>query len=315
MLSLKQFLAESIRQGLPHISKMDHKQLGGLLKGGKIHFDKTTEKTDGTSFLAGHDEHGFYTQSTGSGNEKMRNAQDHVARGARRAIEMGKPHDPFMHNNFADTHRALENNKGIRQGLERAAKRHGGEAKLRGELFHHAVSRESDTVPGQHKYVGTSYDKAKLGAHGKKLGSLVVHTELPDNHWVNHDEIRTHSDDHLGFEHDKIHHEIPHLDVSDLAKKHAKLNHNLLGSRTIPSNKEAKTAEVSKHEAIATEVSNRVDAHMQKHGVQPKFGGETEGLVVHPSKNADAPRFKVTSSGFRDFKKAGASLDTLRGKK
>jgi hypothetical protein len=314
MLRYKNFLAESIRQGLPHISKMDHKQLGGLLKGGKIHFDKTTEKTDGTSFLAGHDEHGFYTQSTGSGNERMRQPADYVARGARRAIETGKPHDPFMHNNFAQAHDALQSNKGITGHLARAHARHGS-AQIRGELFHNAVSRDSDTTPGEHMYVGTSYDKKKLNAHGKKVGSFVVHSELPDNHHVNHDELRTHSDDHMGFEHDIIHHETPHLNVSDLAKKHAALNHDLLGSRTIPSNKEAKMKEVAKHEAIAQAVSDRVDAHLQKHGAQPKFGSGSEGLVVHPSQNPEAPRFKATSSAFRTFKKAGASLDTLRGKK
>lgn len=315
MLRYKNFLTESIRQGLPHISKMDHKQLSGLLKGGKIHFDKTTEKTDGTSFLAGHDEYGFYTQSTGSGNEKMRRASDHVARGARRAVEMGKPHDPFMHNNFAQVHQALENNPQFQETLKSAAAKHGGHAVIRGELFHHAVARESDTVSGQHKYVGTSYDQKKLGAQGKQVGSLIVHTELPDNHWVIHSTVHHHGDENIGFGHDVIDHDIPHLDVSDLAKKHAKLNHSLLGSRTIPSNKIAKMAEIAKHEAIASEVSNRVDAHLRKHNVQPKFGGETEGLVVHPSKNPDAPRFKVTSDAFRKFKETNVDLDTLRGRK
>lgn len=316
MLRYKSFLLESIRQGLPHISKMDHKQLGGLLSGGSIHFDKVTEKTDGTSFLMGHDQHGFYTQSTGSGNEKMRSPEDYIARGKRRAAETGKPYDPFMHKNFAETHAAMAANKGITSGLAQAASRSStGEAQMRGELFHNAVSRPSDTVAGEHKYVGTSYDKKKIGAEGKKVGSFVLHTKLPENHWVNNDEIVTHSDHNIGFEHDMIHHNIPHLNISDLATKHAALNHGLMDSRTIPSNKEAKTAEVAKHAAIAQQVSDRVDKHLQANGVKPKFGSETEGLVVHPSKNANAPRFKVTSSGFRDFKKVGASLDQLRGRK
>jgi hypothetical protein len=293
---------------------MDHKQLGGLLKGGKIHFDKTTEKTDGTSFLAGHDEHGFYTQSTGSGNEKMRQPADYVARGARRAIETGKPHDPFMHNNFAQVHAALQSNKGITDHLARAHARH-GESKIRGELFHNAVSRDSDTTPGEHMYVGTSYDKKKLNAAGRKVGSFVLHSELPDNHHVNPHELRTHSDEHLGFEHDIIHHETPSLDVSVLAAKHAALNHNLLASRTTPSNKAAKMKEVAKHEKIAQAVSKRVDKHLRKHGAAPKFGSGSEGLVVHPSQNPEAPRFKVTSDAFRKFKENDVDLDSLRGRK
>ena len=319
MLRYKSFLAESIRQGLPHISKMDHKQLGGLLSGGKIHFDKTTEKTDGTSFLMGHDEHGFYTQSTGSGDEKMRHGQQHVERGQRRHAETkkpsDKPYDPFMHNNFAQAHNALQGNRGIRGHLAAVHARTGGDVKARGELFLNPVERPSDTTPGEHVYVGTSYDKKKLNAHGRKVGSFVLHSELPDNHHVNPDELRTHSDEHLGFEHDIIHHETPSLDVSALAAKHAALDHNLLASRTTPSNKAAKMKEVAKHEKIAQAVSKRVDKHLRKHGAAPKFGSGSEGLVVHPSQNPEAPRFKVTSDAFRKFKETDVDLDTLRGKK
>ena len=69
MLSFRKFITEGIRVGLPSIPNMDHGQFSNLVKGGKVHIQNATEKTDGSTFQFGHDEHGFYSQSSGSGSE------------------------------------------------------------------------------------------------------------------------------------------------------------------------------------------------------------------------------------------------------
>ena len=55
MKSFRQFIVESVRQGLPHISTMTHEQFGNLTKGGKVHINHVTEKTDGQTMVFGHD--------------------------------------------------------------------------------------------------------------------------------------------------------------------------------------------------------------------------------------------------------------------
>ena len=59
----KQIISEGIRQGLPHITTMDHDQFTSLTHGGKVHVEGATEKTDGSTFKFGHDEDGFYWQT------------------------------------------------------------------------------------------------------------------------------------------------------------------------------------------------------------------------------------------------------------
>ena len=90
MLGFKNYLiSESIRQGLPHITTMTHGQTSNLLKGGKIHLSDVTEKTDGMTHVMGYDEKGFYTQSSGSGSEKMRKPEDFHERAKRLTKETG----------------------------------------------------------------------------------------------------------------------------------------------------------------------------------------------------------------------------------
>ena len=67
-------------------------------------------------------------------------------------------------------------------------------------------------------------------------------------------------------------------------------------------NKQAKLGEIGKFDAIKKAVSDKVDQHVSKMGISPKWGSETEGLVVHPKPGSDAPRFKVTSANFRAYK-------------
>ena len=110
MLNFKSFLSESIRQGLPHITTMDHDQFHHLTHGGKVHVHTTTEKTDGQAMVMGHDHEGFYTQSTGSGSEKMRHPEDYEKRAKRRAEETGKHVDLTASKAFGHIHKTLQDN-------------------------------------------------------------------------------------------------------------------------------------------------------------------------------------------------------------
>ena len=67
---------------------------------------------------AGHDEHGFYTQHSGSGNEKIRHAQGHIDRAKKRAAETGKPYDGTAPTAFAHFHQALHDNEALQKHLK-----------------------------------------------------------------------------------------------------------------------------------------------------------------------------------------------------
>ena len=62
-------------------------------------------------------------------------------------------------------------------------------------------------------------------------------------------------------------------------------------------------AELAKFDKIKKKVSDKVDKHIDSKGIKNLWGSESEGLVIHPSSaNPEAPRFKVTSSSFRQAK-------------
>ena len=295
----KQLISEGIRQGLPHITTMDHDQFTHLTHGGKVHIEGATEKTDGSTFMFGHDHHGFYSQSSGSGSERMRNPEDYHERARRRANETGKPLDLTAANAFAKAHAALQKNKPLVAHLKKRAEESGGETSVRGELFSKALARPSDTKKGEIKFVGTSYSPK----HMSKVGKIVIHSKLPENqgHDIEHFKKNL-SDSNINFDDDKIEHKPGHVDVRDEVKELKGVNHELLKARTTPKNKEAKTAETAKFDAIKKKVSDKVDAHVKGLGVSPKWGSGTEGMVVHPKPGSSAPRFKVTSDTFREYK-------------
>jgi hypothetical protein len=297
--SLLQFIAEaSIRQGLPHITTMDHHQFGNLVGTGKVHLHSTTEKTDGMTHVMGHDEHGFYTQGSNSGSEKMRSGKDFHRRAQRREKETGNPHDPRVPTAFAHVHDMMAKNKGVKKHLSDEYKKSGKDAKIRGEVFYKPFGNQGDH-PHETKFVGTSYDTRHMGEHGK----YVIHSKLPENHHVDTEKFKKHSTHEMNFDDDKIHKDMGHVDVSHEHAKFMKLDHGLLGSRTKPSNKAAKTAELEKLHGLKHAVSSKVDSHIKKHDISPKWGSGSEGIVVHPTvKNLNAPRFKVTSDNFRKFK-------------
>lgn len=300
MKTFAQFIAEgSIRQGLPHITTMNHGQFKDLLhKDGRVHIHDVTEKTDGMTHVMGHDEHGFYTQSSGSGNEKMRSPEDFHTRAKRRAEETGKPYNPTAANAFAHVHKMMQSNKAVTDHLAAAHEKH-GEAKIRGEVFYKPMGTPSETHKHEIKFVGTSYDPSHMAEHGK----YVIHTKLPDNHHVDAEAFKKHSTPHINFDDDKTHITGGHVDASAEHKEFHALNHDLINSRTVPKNKEAKLAEVAKMAHIQKKVAGKVDDHVKKLGVTPKWGSGSEGLVIHPSKhNPNAPRFKVTSDAFRAYR-------------
>lgn len=310
MLDFRSFLLqniqlnESIRQGLPHITSMDHHQFGNLMKGGKIHFTGMTEKTDGQTHKFGYDEHGFYTQSSGSGSEKMRSAKDFEDRVRKRSQETGKPVDLTASNAFGHVHSILQNNKALQNHLKKHYDESGHEVSVRGELFYRPWGQKGDR-PDEVKFVGTSYSTSHMG----KVGKYVIHTKLPENQKHDVEHFKKHlSDNNINFDDDTIKHKNTHIDVSDEANEYSKLNHELFSQRTSKSNKEAKEAEIAKLRDIQTRVSSKVDDHIKKMKLQPKWGSGSEGIVVHPSKeNPEAPRFKVTSDAFRSYKASDAS--------
>lgn len=312
MQRFKSFITEaSIRQGLPHLystktaagndtPSLNTDQFHHLTKGGKVHIHGVTEKTDGQTFKMGHDEHGFYTQHSGSGDEKIRTAQGHIDRAKRRAQETGKPYEPTAPEAFAKFHAALHANKPLQQHLASEHKRTGNDIVVRGEAFNKSLSRPSDTKKNEVKFVHTSYNPKHMGSQG----TFVIHSKLPENQGHDTEHFKKHlSDSHIKFDDDKIKHAPGHVDVADEVKEFHGLNHELINSRTTPKNKAAKMAELEKFNAVKKKVSDKVTKHLGSLGIKNKWGSGTEGLVVHPSAaNPEAPRFKAINPAFKEAK-------------
>ena len=292
-------LNESIRQGLPHIMTMDHDQFHNLTKSGRIEIRDPTEKTDGSTIKFGFDKDGFYSQSSGSGNQKMRNAGDYLARAQARANEKGVQVDPAGSNMFDHAHQILHGNKRLQAYLRSQAQREGGETSVRGELFYMPYGRPSEEKNGEVKFVGTSYDPSHMG----QVGKIVVHSRLPENKNHNLDQLISTGDKNINFDHDKVDVPPTAVDVSQEREQMKGINLNLLSMRTTPKIKAAKMAEQEKLDAIKKSASDKVDAHVKFLGISPRWGTGSEGLVVHPPEgNTEVPRFKVTSDNFRSFK-------------
>ena len=312
MQRFKSFITEaSIRQGLPYLystktaagndtPSLNTDQFHHLTKGGKVHIHGVTEKTDGQTFKMGHDEHGFYTQHSGSGDEKIRTAQGHIDRAKRRAQETGKPYEPTAPEAFAKFHAALHANKPLQQHLASEHKRTGNDIVVRGEAFNKSLSRPSDTKKNEVKFVHTSYNPKHMGSQG----TFVIHSKLPENQGHDTEHFKKHlSDSHIKFDDDKIKHAPGHVDVADEVKEFHGLNHELINSRTTPKNKAAKMAELEKFNAVKKKVSDKVTKHLGSLGIKNKWGSGTEGLVVHPSAaNPEAPRFKAINPAFKEAK-------------
>lgn len=310
MITFKEYLTEaSIRQGLPAIhsekNTMDVDQFHRLTLGGKVHIHHITEKTDGQTLKFGHDEHGFYTQSSGSGDEKMRDHKDYEKRAKRRSEETGKPLDLTAANAFGHVHKTLHDNQKLQDHLKSEFDKTGKEVAVRGESFYRPWGRPSDSKMGEVKFVGTSYDPSHMG----KVGKIVIHSKLPENQGHNLEHFKKNlSDEHINFDDDKVKHEKGHVDVSEEREHFDRLNHELIRSRTTKTNKEAKEHEIAKFDKIKSRVASKVEKHIKGLGIRPKWGSGTEGAVIHPSRsNPEAPRFKVTSDAFRAYRSSSDS--------
>ena len=278
---------------------MDHNQFGSLVKGGKVHLEGMTEKTDGQTHQFGYDEHGFYTQSSGSGSERMRTPKDFEDRATRRSQETGKPLDLTAAHAFGHIHSTLQNNQKLQDHLKREYQRTGKEVTVKGEVFYRPWGRPGDR-DGETKFVHTSYATSHMG----KVGKYVIHSKLPQNqgHDIEHFKKNL-STPEMNFDDDKLEHPAHHIDVSHEEKEFSKLDHGLMGQRTSKSNKEAKEAEIGKMQAIQKKVADKVDSHIKSMNLSKKWGSGSEGIVVHPTgKNPEAPRFKVTSDTFKHAK-------------
>lgn len=319
MRLLSSFLRESIRQGLPHIHStptpagnqtpsLSTDQFKHTTHGGKIHIHDVTEKTDGQAFKFGHDHEGFYTQHSGSGSDKIRTGQGHIDRAKRRAKETGKPYVPHAHEAFAKFHDALHANKKLQSHLKALHSKSGGDVSVRGEVFNKHIARPGDH-PHEVKFVHTSYSTHGMGHHG----SFVIHSKLPDNQHHDVEHFKNHLSDHnVTFDHDKVEHEKGHVDVSHEVHDFHKLDHNLINTRTTPSNKQAKLAEIDKFNKIKHRVHQKVAGHVQKLGIKNKWGSGSEGLIVHPSAaNPNAARFKLVHDSFKKAKQTTGDLRKL----
>ena len=299
MLTFKTFLIEkSIRQGLPHISTMDYKQFGSLIKGGQVHLHHATEKTDAMSHLMGHDEKGFYTQSSGSSSEKMRKPGDFYIRAKKRAAETGKPYNPAIASAFANVHKQLALNPGITSHLKATHEKTHSDVKIRGEVFYKPLAKPSE-VKGEVKFVGTYYSPSHMGSMGK----YVVHSKLPENQHLDAKHVSKFSTPEINFDNDTVKFKPVSLDVSKEHRAFSQLNHGVLSSRTTSVNRATKAAEQEKLTQIKASVSSKVDSHIASAHISPKWGSGSEGLVIHPSaSNPEAPRFKVTSAAFKAYR-------------
>lgn len=297
-------LSESIRVGLPHITTMDHEQTANLVKGGQIHLHNITEKTDGTSGLLGYDAEGPYTQSTGSGAEKMRRPADYRRRVSEQAAKKGVEPNYTSADAFAKFHQAFSNNTALQNHLKSEYERTGKEVKVKGEIFHRAFEKPGATEE-ERKYVATSYNPRRFG----RVAHFVIHSKLGENagHDLDHFS-RNLSNSDITFDNDIIEHPNVSVNVEQEAKEISGLDHSLLASRTKPTNKAAKLAEQEKLQKIQQRISSKVDSAISSLRIRPKWGSETEGMVVHPpAANPDAPRFKVTSAEFRAYRASDAA--------
>lgn len=314
MKSFAKFVTEaSIRQGLPHLystttaagnptPSLSTDQFEKTTKGGKVHIHDVTEKTDGQTFKMGYDKDGFYTQHSGSGDERIRSGMGHIERAKRRSRETGRPYEGTGPEAMASFHNALHKNKALQAHLKDLHKKTGKDVEVRGEAFNKHLAQKGDNED-EVKFVHTSYSTKGMGKHGK----FVIHSKLPENQGLDTNHFKKHLSDHnITFDDDKVEHKKGHVDVADEVRDYHNLDSGLINYRTTPSNKQAKMAEIQKFNSIKKRVHDKVAAHIQKLGIQNKWGSGTEGLIVHPSPaNKEAARFKIVSNKFKEAKAAG----------
>jgi hypothetical protein len=283
MLSFKQFLFESegkVRQGLSHISDLKPEQFHNLTKSGKV-TGEATEKSDGMAFKVGHDDEGFYSQTSHS--DKMRNVGDYEQAAKKK---FGENSDPTISRHFDRIHHELHSNKKLTHYLANGGKH------INGEVYYKPQGKP--TPDGEVRFVGTAYDPKKMG----HTGSFIVHSKLPENSHHDLSNVKSLGDKNFNFDDDTTGKHVS-VDVSVEHKEFSGLNHDLMKSRK-HADREAKQQEVEKFNGIKQSVHNKVKDTLSD--IKPKRGSETEGYVIHPTDGSDAPRIKMVSDTFKKNK-------------
>lgn len=283
MLSFKGFLLESegkVRQGLSHISDLKPDQFHELTKTGKLS-GEVTEKSDGMAFKIGHDDKGFYTQTSHS--DKMRHPGDYES-AARKKFGEGSDHTISRH--FDIIHHELQSNPKLTHYLS-----HGGKH-LKGEIYYKPHGKPAPH--GEIRFVGTAYDPKKMG----HTGSFIVHSKLPENshHYLSH--VKSLGDKNFNIDDDTTGKHIS-VDVSPEHQAFKGLNHDIMKSRT-HADKPLKAQEISKFNDIKQSVHNKVKDNISN--LPKKWGSESEGYVIHPKEGSSAPRIKMVSDTFKKNK-------------
>lgn len=249
------------RQGLRHLKDLYDHEILSLITDNKIVLDSVTEKTDGASFVLHYDEHGFGTQSSGSGSEIMRDPYDYI----RRATRNGKTTIAKSVPAFMRFHEELMNNQTFLDIMKDVRL-------IRGEVFLMDLCTPS-IHENESIIVATSYRNNVIGTNG----TFIVHSMLPDNKNVPINDLIDISTCTIKFDHDIIDFAIE-MEVTDEYK-----------SRTV--------IDTIKHN-IEHEILNTIE---------PKWGSETEGYVVHhPTKT-----FKVISSRWTDCHKRAKRFEGI----
>lgn len=283
------------KTSLPHIHTMHRKDFHTIMEYGWIDLWSITEKTDGYAFRFGKDADGFWSMSSQSGGNKMRSAQDYEDRATLRTMTTGKTSNFAAARTFGTVHAMLAFNTKLQKFLSDKV----GDVCIAGEILWRPEALHNE---GLFTPVGTPYYINGAGAYGK----FIVHTQMPEN--VGH-RIDFHlnevSNDLITFGIDEITttNRQAMVDLYDIRDDYDILDHNLILNRKTKKNAFAVDVERAKATLLQDGASLRVDYVFEDDAIEPKWGPETEGYVIHPTDAMpQQPRFKVTSSSFRKFR-------------
>lgn len=281
-------MADTLRRGIIHPKDMKYEHVKNMIGDGTLK-GEVTEKTDGAGLEVGHGPEGFWVRSSRS--PKI-TENDTFERNARE--KFGDDFDPTMSRHYDNMKNALLGNKNLRNYLQQKHAETGSEASMKGEIFYRPFG--SPAEDGGIKFVGTSYDPAKMG----KLGSFVLHSKSGGNEIHDPEAVKSLSDKNINFDHDIVENGRYSIPAKDLKEKLEQINPDILTSRK-KEHAEAKAIEQNKLAQLNDMVEKRIRTHTDN--LEPKWGNETEGHVVHPdSPNAD--KIKLTSNTFKAFKAA-----------
>lgn len=281
-------MADTLRKGIIHPKDMKYDHVKNMIGDGTLK-GEVTEKTDGAGFEIFHDQNGFGVRSSRSpkiaeNDTFLRNAKE----------KFGDDLDPTMSNHYDRLKNALLSNPKLRNYLKQKFDETGQEVSMKGEVFYKPFG--SPAEDGGVKFVGTSYDPARMG----KLGSFVLHSKSGGNEIHDPETVKSLGDQNINFDHDIVENGRYSIPAKDLKEKLEQINPDILTSRK-KEHAEAKAIEQNKLAQLNDMVEKRIRTHTDN--LEPKWGNETEGHVVHPDA-PDTDKIKLTSKTFKAFKAA-----------